>query len=274
MEKQNQSFRGIMKSKTKKRSPLKDKPLRYAGQSIDDQIDDLRTDAIFYVMFPTFLATYILLRWMEQTFPPSKSSFSLPPYIGTLFFFGLIGYCIFKLLQIVNKMRILVMARDGEKIVAEGLLDLIKQGAAILNDIQGDKFNIDHVVISPHGIYLIETKTYSKPTKKESTISFDSENVFVDGRVVDRQPIRQAKALSKWLQELLQKSTGEKIFVQPVILFPGWFVEPMKKGQEVWILNPKALPTFIANEPVRLKETDVHLITFHLSRYIRTYDAK
>ena len=135
-------------------------------------------------------------------------------------------------------------------------------------------FNIDHVVISPNGIYLIETKTYSKPAKKESKISFDSDNVFVDRRVVDRQPIRQAKALSKWLQELLQKSTGEKFFIQPVILFPGWFVEPMKKGQEVWILNPKALPTFIANEPVRLKETDVHLVTFHLSRYIRTYEAK
>jgi len=98
--------------------------------------------------------------------------------------------------------------------------------------------------------------------------------VFVDGRAVDRQPIRQAKALSKWLQELLQKSTGEKFFIQPVILFPGWFVEPMKKGQEVWILNPKAMPTFIGNEPVRLKETDVHLVTFHLSRYIRTYEAK
>jgi len=263
-----------MKSKTKKRSPLKDRPLRHAGQSLDEQIEDLRDKALFYFFYPAFLIFYIAMQWMNKTFPPTKSSFSISPYIGDLIFWGIIGYCVIKIFQISHKIKRLAMARDGEKIVAEGLQELMKQDATVLNDIQGDKFNIDHVVISPHGIYLIETKTYSKPTKKESTISFDSENVFVDGRVVDRQPIRQAKALSKWLQELLQKSTGEKIFVQPVILFPGWFVEPMKKGQEVWILNPKALPTFIANEPVRLKETDVHLVTFHLSRYIRTYEAK
>ena len=263
-----------MKSKTKKRSPLKDKPLRYAGQSIDEQIEDLRDKALFYFLYPTFLILYIVLQWVNKTFPPTKPSTPIASYIGDFVFWGAIAFCVFKIIQIFNQIKRLAMARDGEKIVAEGLQELIKQDAAVLNDVRGSKFNIDHVVISPHGIYLIETKTYSKPTKKESTISFNDENVFVDGRVVDRQPICQARALSKWLQELLQKSTGVKFFVQPVILFPGWFVEPMKKGQEVWILNPKALTTFIANEPVRLKETDVHLVTFHLSRYIRTYEAK
>jgi hypothetical protein len=33
----------------------------------------------------------------------------------------------------------------------------------------------------------------------------------------------------------------------------------MKRGQEVWILNPKALPTFVSNEPALLKDTDVYL---------------
>ena len=46
----------------------------------------------------------------------------------------------------------LKMARDGEKLVAEGLQELIKQGATVLHDIQGDKFNIDHVVVSKNGI--------------------------------------------------------------------------------------------------------------------------
>jgi hypothetical protein len=69
----------------------------------------------------------------------------------------------------------------------------------------------------------------------------------------------------------LQESTGSKYKIRPVILFPGWFVEPMKRGQDVWILNPKALPTFVANEPVTLKDAEVHLITFHLSRYIRSF---
>jgi len=260
--------------KNKKRSPLKDRPLRYAGQSLDEQINDLRDSMLPWIMYPTFWIAYIMLMWLSQVFPPSKSTISVPPFISYLLFFAFIGYCAYKIIIIRQKINQLKMARDGEKIVGEELQELIKQGAAVLNDIVSDKFNVDHVVVSPHGIYLIETKTYSKPSRKDAVISFDEENVYVDGRAVDRQPIRQVKALSTWLQGLLQKSTGQKFFVQPVILFPGWYTEKMKKGQEVWVLNPKALSTFIENEPVRLKETEVHLVTFHLSRYIRTFEPK
>jgi len=178
-----------MKSKAEKHSPLKDKPLRYAGQSIDEQIENLRDKALFYVLYPAFILLYIVMQWMNTIFLPSKSSISISPYIGDVIFWGIIAYCVYKIFQIFNEIKRLAMARDGEKIVAEGLQELIKQDAAILNDIRGDKFNIDHVVISPHGIYLIETKTYSKPAKKDTTISFDDENVYVNGRVVDRKPI-------------------------------------------------------------------------------------
>ncbi len=194
-----------MKSKNNKRSPLKDKPLRHAGQALDEQIDDKAINLVMsWVVFPGIAIIFAALEWIRYLHPiPAQ------PIPITVFAIILVIISIFKITKGVREIRTLRMGSDGEKLVAEELLELVKQGSAILNDVQGDKFNIDHVVISTHGIYLIETKTYSKPIKKESTISFDSENVFVDGRVVDRRPIRQAKALSKWLQELLQKSTGE-----------------------------------------------------------------
>ncbi len=259
-----------MKTKTEKRSPLKDKPLRYAGQSLDEQIEDKALTTILnWFIFPGVVITLTVLEWVRYFHPlPAQ------PVLITVVAIIILVISTFKFVEGARGIKTLQMARDGERIVAEGLQELIKQGAAVLNDIQGDKFNIDHAVISPHGIFLIETKTYSKPAKKDPLITFDEENVYVDGRSVDRQPIRQAKALAKWLQELLEKSTGQRFFIQPVILFPGWYTEKMKKGQEVWILNPKALSTFIENEPIRLKDTDVHLITFHLSRYIRTFEPK
>lgn len=260
--------------KNKKHSPLKDKPLRYAGQSLDEQIDDLRDKALFYFFYPGFLILYIALQWINRTFPPTKPSTAIVSYINDFLFWGGIAFCVFKIFQIYRKIKILAMARDGEKIVAENLQELIKQNATILHDVISNEFNIDHVVISSHGIFLIETKTYSKPIKKDALISFDEENIYVDGKAVERKPIRQAKALAKWLQELIKKSTGQKLFIQPVVLFPGWYTEKIKKGQEVWILNPKALPTFIENEPIRLKDSEVHLVTFHLSRYIRTFEPK
>jgi len=258
-----------MKSKNDKRSPLKDKPLRYAGQSIDEQIEDKLLEAIYWILVSSGTIILAIAEWFRYINPRPAQ-----PIIITIFTVIVLAMGTNKIFKGRKEADRLKMARDGEKLVAEGLQEMIKQGATVLNDIQGDKFNIDHVVVSKNGIYLIETKTFSKPAKKEAKISFDNEHVFADGFLIDRNPIQQAKALTKWLQELLMQSTGVKFAVRPVVLFPGWFIEPMKRGQEVWILNPKALPTFISNEPVALKETDVHLAAFHLSRYVRTFIPK
>lgn len=258
-----------MKTKPEKRSPLKDKPLRYAGQSLDEQIEDKVFDLVYWVLMPTVAIVLAIVDWF-RFFNPQPAQ-PLPITVATIILTAVGVNKIFKGKKEVDRLK---MARDGEKLVAEGLQEMIKQGATVLNDIQSNKFNVDHVVVSKNGIYLIETKTFSKPAKKDAKISFDNEHVFADGFLIDRNPIQQAKALTKWLQELLMQSTGIKFAIRPVVLFPGWFIEPMKRGQEVWILNPKALPTFISNEPVTLKDTDVHLVAFHLSRYVRTFTPK
>lgn len=258
-----------MKSKTEKRSPLKDKPLRYAGQSLDEQIEDKLLEAIYWILVSCGSVIIAIIEWARYLNPQST-----PPFLSTIIAVVILIVGADKIFKGRKEAKRLAMARDGEKLVAEGLQEMIKQGATVLNDIQSDKFNVDHVVVSTNGIYLIETKTFSKPAKKDAKISFNSEDVFADGFLVDRNPIQQAKALAKWLQELLMQSTGIKFAIRPVVLFPGWFIEPMKRGQEVWILNPKALPTFVSNEPALLKDTDVYLVAFHLSRYIRTFTPK
>jgi hypothetical protein len=259
-----------MTVKVEKHSPLKDKPLRYAGQSIDEQIDDQFLDVMYWVLLPCIGIVFTIVDWFRYLNPRPVSS----PIPATVLAIIVTAIGVFKLIRIRRNVERLKMARDGEKLVAEGLQEMIKQGATVLNDIQSDKFNIDHVVVSKNGIYLIETKTYSKPAKKEAKISFTDEKVFADGVLIDRNPIQQAKALAKWLQELLLQTTGKKFSIRPVVLFPGWFIEPMKRGQEVWILNPKALPAFISNESVSLKDPDIHLVAFHLSRYVRTFIPK
>jgi len=263
-----------MKTKPEKRSPLKERPLRMPGQSIDDQIDNQQDDIVTFIMYPTFFIALIVSKWVDAITPKSSNSITVPSFISWLIFLGFLAYCTYRVFKARKTITRLKMARDGERIVAEELQVLIKDGATVINDVLADNFNIDHVVVSKHGIYLIETKTFSRPVKKEAKISFDNEQVYADGFLIDRNPIQQAKALAKWLQDLLMQSTGTKFTIRPVVLFPGWFIEPMKRGQEVWILNPKALPTFVSNEPVLLKDTDVHLVAFHLSRYIRTFTPK
>lgn len=55
-----------------------------------------------------------------------------------------------------------------------------------------------------------------------------------------------------------------------MIVFPGWFVANSGGFRDLWVLEPKALPSFLQNEPARLSPEDVKLASFHFIAYRRT----
>ncbi len=93
--------------------------------------------------------------------------------------------------------------------------------------------------------------------------------LLVNGFEPERNPVTQAEGNARWLVQVLRASTGKEFPVRGVVLFPGWFVEPFPKGSTVWVLHPKALPSFIEHEPNRVSESDLHMATYHLAGYIR-----
>ncbi len=109
----------------------------------------------------------------------------------------------------------------------------------------GGNFNLDHVVLSPHGIFVIETKTRSK-REGNPKVTFDGNALLIDGMTPLDDPLAQARANAKWLRELLKQSTGEDYPVRPSVAFPGWWIEGGTKAlqSEVWVLEPKAFPSW------------------------------
>lgn len=151
---------------------------------------------------------------------------------------------------------------------------LREKGYRVFHDILGQSFNVDHVLIGPAGVFTIETKTWSKPARGEAKIVFDGEKIIAGSFEPDRDPVIQARAQAGWMREFLAESTARKFEVRSVILFPGWYVEQAPGSlRQVWVLNPKALETFLSNEPERLSGDEIKLASFHLSRFIRTSEA-
>lgn len=248
----------------KKHSPLKDKPLRNPGQSVEEQLEDF----LYYRIFaPGIVALVIVVlagvEWLKAWLkvPPSPRIYSVAAGVA-------VAYAIFQIWRAWPQLLALRLGRDGERAVGQYLERLRGQGCQVLHDVVGDGFNIDHVVIGRGGVYSIETKTFSK--RIDGTVLFDGKSLKIAGYKPDRDPIVQGKAQARWLKQLLSESTGRNVFVRPVVLFPGWFVEAEKGAlNDVWVLNPKALPQFLANEQEVLSEEDVRLLAFHLSRFIR-----
>jgi hypothetical protein len=247
------------------RSPLKAPPLRNPGEYLGEEINRLENENIgSYAMAVAMFVFVALLEWMRflMKWPPQ-------PWLFTAMAVFVCCFATVKAKKIIRRIRILRQAEEGEKMVGQYLENLREKGYKVLHDIVAGKFNLDHVLIGPGGVYVIETKTISKPAKGQAVVEYDGEKVIVNGHTPDRDPVMQARALSRWLEELIRESTGKAFKVRPVVVYPGWYVSDQPKGAEVWVLNPKALPAFLEHEHSTISAEDVHLVCYHLSRYVR-----
>lgn len=250
------------------KSPLKAKPLRNPGESLDIKLKDLLfADVLSYFIFAIFMVAIALMEWVKwfTDSPPNPKVFTAVALIALL----IAGW---KFERTKARIKSLKLGRDGEKAVGQYLERLREAGAKVFHDIPGGGFNIDHVVIHETGMYVIETKTISKPDRGEAKLVYDGTNVFKNGFAPDRNPIQQVRAAKHWLSELMKESAGRKFPMRAVVVYPGWFIQPTAeaKSSDVWVLNPKALPGFISKSAPQITPEDVHLCAYHLGRYIRT----
>lgn len=171
----------------------------------------------------------------------------------------------------VRELKNLKQGRDGERAVAELLEELRTKGCKVFHDIPGDGFNLDHVLISPRGVYVIETKTLSKPMDRNARIVFDGSEIRIDGVALHSDYLAQARAERDWLRNLLKEQTGKTFPVRGILVFPGWYVKPAGnwRRSDVWVLNPKNVGGFLAREPVCIKPEDVALASSRVADHVR-----
>lgn len=253
-----------------RRSPIRDKPLRLPGQSLSEERDRLFEGKL---QQPMLIAALLLVmagwEWWRYLAPGRPH-----PWIMTTAALLSIAYLGWQIARVRPRIKQLRLGIEGERVVGQYLERLRSDGYQVFHDLVGDGFNVDHVVVGPAGVFTVETKTWSKPARGEPRLDFDGECVHAAGHDPDRDPVVQARAQAAWLRRLIEESTGRRVAVRLVVVFPGWYVKQSKGStREVWVLEPKALPAFLAHEKGRLGPEDVKLIGYHVSRYIRAGEA-
>jgi hypothetical protein len=139
----------------------------------------------------------------------------------------------------------------GERVVAEFLEPMKSRGWYVFHDVPcesgREKFTIDHVAIGLGGVFAVETKTRRKGGAREGREDY---KVFFDGEQLnwpwgeDQHGIDETIRNAKWLQQWLEKTTGEKIETVPVLALPGWYVEA-KARAVLRVVNPSWLPDLL-----------------------------
>lgn len=134
----------------------------------------------------------------------------------------------------------------GEKEVGK-ILDSLPDNFKVIHDIFVDKWNIDHLVIGPTGIYTIETKNH------RGVITIDGDTLNINGKLFEKNIINQALSEAFYIKEKIEKSLGIKMFIKPVIVFanPKTYVKANEvKG--VKILSIRMLKDYLMKNKIVL----------------------
>jgi hypothetical protein len=256
------------------KSPVKNESTRQPGESSGQQINTLGNIKLIWILFPCFFLVMAILEWIQ--FLMATPSSPLVPTVLTLL---AVIFSWWKISQINEEVKRRELGLEGEREVADELENLMRKDCYVYHDLQGEstngnKFNVDHVVVSTYGIYVIETKAYSKPRSGRPQIDFDGSRVTLAGKLPDAKPIQQADNNATWLQNQIRENTSGKTFpVKAIVVFPGWLVpaDQIKNGDRVWVMNPNYLKPTITNARMTIIPTDVELVNTALRPLTRVH---
>ena len=260
------SFERWRRQRKGERPPLSEKLLRPAGYSLQRKLEDLN-DAFNSWLMGTFLSSLLATGGVPLA-PNDKAS-----RVIFLIIFGLgAAGCTVMAWRRLLDIRSYRMGLLGEQAVAEQLQSLTALGCAVFHDIPGDgKWNVDHVVVGPTGVFAIETKYRTKRPGKaghqDHKAEFDGTKIqFPSG--YDAKAPEQARQNARWLATMLSKATGKPVTVQPIVALPGWWVT-LKANSDVKVLSGKQIPGFIAKEPAQLSGQVIQQISYQLEQRCR-----
>ncbi len=148
---------------------------------------------------------------------------------------------------------------DGEVFVGEYLNACGAENHwHVLHDFDTGRGNIDHIVITPQGVFTVETKVASQ-FEGERTIYYDSESIRTEKREL-KNPLGQAAAEARHLSDYLREKLTMNLFVQPIVNYPGWGLQLVsgKRLEEckVWVCLTTAIPKVIGSRSVCLSDAE------------------
>lgn len=232
----------------KERPPVTVKLLRPAGEHLRLRLQVLEDRARWLLIATSTVPVLFLLAGALALAgrTPEEHGLAIPIATGAGFLLtaGAGGYLLHRLFA---ERRVCSRALQGHRIINDSLASLIPAGFQIFHDIPVDPTdaagNLHHVVIGKSGIFAIEASTPASrtaiPGRKPQEIIFDGEQlIYPWGQ--DTLALVPARRKAEWLAEWIYQLVGERVSVNAVLTFPGWWVT-CTANRDLRVCNPDQL---------------------------------
>jgi hypothetical protein len=131
----------------------------------------------------------------------------------------------------------------------------------VWHDLNGPRGNIDHLVVGPAGVFVLDTKNWQRRTvtfERGAPVSAPRQRP-AERRVEDRLP-RTMLARSAAQSAPLARALGRRVWVQAVVVLWAELERPVTETNRVTYLHGMELHDWLISRPPRLSAADVDSI--------------
>lgn len=152
---------------------------------------------------------------------------------------------------------------EGEVKAGRELERLHREGFYVFHDWDSGRGNVDHFVIGPQGVFVVETKAFS------GEITCEDGRLLRNGRPVPgKDATKQAMAEAMAVRDLLKDSSGIEAFVQPILCFSDAQLSCYQPLNGVEMTNIGSLNRYVVTQRERYSAKEVRAIARLLEKKI------
>jgi hypothetical protein len=243
------------------RSPHDGKPIREIAQAHRDRLEKARM--VFFLdatLAPTLTLMPLVYGMGRMLFAERQSwlEWSLYGVASTLL---AMLFC-FLILRDVQRVRRLTRSLACELAVGQALDHLIRPLAKpyfVFHDFPADSYSIDNVLVTPQGVFVIQTVARDFPLDLEgqpiNTVSVENERLRFRGWN-ERQVLRKVRLSTVWLRQWLSRHTKLSVPVSGILVLPGWVIddetEHLGDSRDVRVVDGADLATQLGTAQVEV----------------------
>lgn len=212
------------------RSPHDGEPIREIAQAHRDRLEKARmTFFLDATLAPTLTLMPIVYGMGRMLFADEQSwlEWSLYGVVSTL----LAMLFSFLILRDVQRIRRLTRSLACELAVGQALDHLIRPLAKpyfVFHDYPADTYSIDNVLVTPQGVFVIQTMAREFPLDLEGrpnkVVSVERERLRFPGWS-EREVLRKVRLSTLWLRHWLTRHATFSVPVRGILVLPGWSID-------------------------------------------------
>jgi len=242
-------LRPFLEIRKQRRAPFTERLLRPAGESSRLRLEEYEE---------RFVECYVVTALVSCALPLLALVVTSYLWAAIVLSVGGVGLytAVRRLRRVIEQRANLRLGFQGERVTAEYLLPLLARGYEVFHDIpaespDGERFNLDHVIVGPNGVFVVETKMRRKDMThqgdKRAKVRYDGKELHFPGVRTD-QPLRQVLGNCRWLSGALCGRTGTPVAVRGIVSLPGWFVSDATRDPVPAVRNPKNIPDWVMRQ--------------------------